>query len=584
RFIVGADLGSGRDADINSRTDMQDLSLKREDVGSIQNAVNLGWTPIVKIPNITGGSYAEPIALTNIQDKILFVYSNGSYNLYSRTSTDGINWSNPTEVTAADPGSYIALANFRDKAALVYSEINSNNLYHRTSTDGINWSNPTEIAAPFEPLYVALTNIQNKALLVYSNGANNLYSRTSTDGINWTEAALITNGQLYSIALANFQDKALLVYSNENTNLYSCTSTDGINWTNPTEIVSASEPFCAALTNFQDTAVLVYGDHDSHNLYSRTSTDGINWTDSVEILNTKNTSCVTVTTFQGRIILVNAVEYNYKIIDLYCSTYKNSAPINASLNFIINSSPANQFLVGAIVMWGGLSDNIPEGWLLCNGDTKLQSQYQDLFNVIQYNFGDQSVCPDGQFFVPDLRGRFIRGVDLGSGRDPNISSRTDMQDLSLAKVDVGSIQLSAATGETPINAALNFIINNSSTNQYPLGAIIIWGGTRYSIPEGWLLCGGNTTLSKVTYSDLYKVIQYNFGDQSVCPDGQFFVPDLRGRFIRGVDLGSGRDPNISSRTDMEDLSLPKSDVGSIQPSAATGETPINAALNFIIKY
>ncbi|MDX2050693.1 MAG: phage tail protein, partial [Rickettsiaceae bacterium] len=110
----------------------------------------------------------------------------------------------------------------------------------------------------------------------------------------------------------------------------------------------------------------------------------------------------------------------------------------------------SQFPAGTIIMWGGLSGDIPEGWLFCNGDTKLQSQYQNLFKTAKYNFGNSSKIPKGSFFVPDLRGRFIVGADLGSGRDADINSRTDMQDLSLKREDVGSIQNAVNLGWTPI--------------------------------------------------------------------------------------------------------------------------------------
>jgi microcystin-dependent protein len=95
-------------------------------------------------------------------------------------------------------------------------------------------------------------------------------------------------------------------------------------------------------------------------------------------------------------------------------------------------------MAGMIMMWGGLSDQVPDGWLICDGSTVSQTQYPDLYTAVQDNFGKNP--PDGEFYLPDLRGRFVRGVDDGADRDPDINSRTDMQDPSAFSTTVGSVQ------------------------------------------------------------------------------------------------------------------------------------------------
>lgn len=93
---------------------------------------------------------------------------------------------------------------------------------------------------------------------------------------------------------------------------------------------------------------------------------------------------------------------------------------------------------GTIMMWGGSLTNIPAGWLHCDGTLLSQSVYSNLFRAIQFNFGANP--PQGQFYLPDLRGRFIRGVDDGAGRDPDENTRTDMQTPTILSSGVGSIQ------------------------------------------------------------------------------------------------------------------------------------------------
>jgi microcystin-dependent protein len=94
---------------------------------------------------------------------------------------------------------------------------------------------------------------------------------------------------------------------------------------------------------------------------------------------------------------------------------------------------------GMISMWGGAVDNIPAGWLLCNGAVINQIDYPDLYKAIGLSFGQQPPEND-TFYLPDLRGRFIRGVDDSAGRDPDVSSRTDMQNDNIPSETVGSIQ------------------------------------------------------------------------------------------------------------------------------------------------
>jgi microcystin-dependent protein len=59
---------------------------------------------------------------------------------------------------------------------------------------------------------------------------------------------------------------------------------------------------------------------------------------------------------------------------------------------------------------------VPEGWLLCNGDSILKNIYLNLYNAIGYTYGGSG----DNFNVPDIRGR----VSLGTGTGAGLSSRT----------------------------------------------------------------------------------------------------------------------------------------------------------------
>lgn len=77
----------------------------------------------------------------------------------------------------------------------------------------------------------------------------------------------------------------------------------------------------------------------------------------------------------------------------------------------------------------------------------------------------------------------------------------------------------------------------------PTGAVIMFVGT--TAPSGYLMCDGSA-VSRTTYSNLFGVIStaYGVGDGTTT----FNLPDARGNFFRGVNAGSGRDPDASSRT------------------------------------
>lgn len=83
----------------------------------------------------------------------------------------------------------------------------------------------------------------------------------------------------------------------------------------------------------------------------------------------------------------------------------------------------------------------------------------------------------------------------------------------------------------------------AASDGLPVGTIIAWGGTSSSVPAGWMLCNGKA-LSKSTYPELFAAIGTAWGSKG----DRFNLPDLRGRFLRGDDAGTGRDPDVKKRT------------------------------------
>jgi hypothetical protein len=75
---------------------------------------------------------------------------------------------------------------------------------------------------------------------------------------------------------------------------------------------------------------------------------------------------------------------------------------------------------GFVVAFAG--SKIPDGWELCDGRSvsKDDPKYKDLFEAIGAIHGGDA---NPMFQLPDYRGRFLRGVDGGAGRDPEAADR-----------------------------------------------------------------------------------------------------------------------------------------------------------------
>lgn len=76
--------------------------------------------------------------------------------------------------------------------------------------------------------------------------------------------------------------------------------------------------------------------------------------------------------------------------------------------------------VGSIQAYAG--DKIPDGWKFCDGAELDQSAYPKLFNAIGKAWGGSGT----KFRLPDLRGRFLRGVSGTNNADPDKDSRTSL--------------------------------------------------------------------------------------------------------------------------------------------------------------
>lgn len=110
----------------------------------------------------------------------------------------------------------------------------------------------------------------------------------------------------------------------------------------------------------------------------------------------------------------------------------------------------------------------------------------------------------------------------------------------------------------------NIYYNNEKSGTIPIGSIIAL--VSLSSPSNFLLCDGSS-ISRTTYSDLFTSLT-NGTNTSPCygyeTSTHFNLPDLRGKFIRGVDSGAGVDISATSRAAQGTNGNTGDTIGSVQ--------------------
>lgn len=128
---------------------------------------------------------------------------------------------------------------------------------------------------------------------------------------------------------------------------------------------------------------------------------------------------------------------------------------------------APTFPPGAMIAFAG--PLAPDGWWLCDGKAVSSADYPDLFNAIGSSWGDGGDGTGPLFNIPDLRGLFPRGVDAGSKRDPEASSRKPITQGGNMGDRVGSVQ---EAGTAPPKARFVGLVSSSKRLQPGTGIVV----------------------------------------------------------------------------------------------------------------
>ncbi len=119
--------------------------------------------------------------------------------------------------------------------------------------------------------------------------------------------------------------------------------------------------------------------------------------------------------------------------------------------------------------------------------------------------------------------------------------------------------------------ALNARKADSAINGVPPGTIVAFGGDTAHVPDGWLLCDGQSlSTSEVKYKSLYAAIGTNWGSTST---GFFSLPYTWGLFLRGCTNGHpSSDPDAKNRTQVQTNGNTGDKVGSFQLDSYASHT------------
>jgi hypothetical protein len=170
-----------------------------------------------------------------------------------------------------------------------------------------------------------------------------------------------------------------------------------------------------------------------------------------------------------------AVHYWLKVEIKEGSNYRElSYTALASVPYAEVANNVSMMPAGSIIPFGGSKENIPDGWLLCDGADVSRSQYANLYATIGtvWGYGDNATT----FNLPDLRGVFLRGVSEDSEKDADAETRAPLKDGGNGGNNVGSYQDDAIRNITGRwgHAQMHGIVQSGALKAISVGDTSSW--------------------------------------------------------------------------------------------------------------
>lgn len=228
----------------------------------------------------------------------------GNGDIWVKSSSDGINWNNPVQVTInesgdaypcmiQDSGGTYRLAWASDRTGTLDMQI-----WMSKSSDGLNWDEPYQAASlPFLNFCPSLIEDSGGTYwLTWSNFNLStfelfIFISSSSDCISWSTPAIVPTSSIANMAPSLIQDdKGMyrIVYSsylNDAFELCMSSSNDGNNWNTPAQITNdgVHKWFPSLIQNVQGGFDIAF--NESEEVWRISSLDGISWSAKEQVTN-----------------------------------------------------------------------------------------------------------------------------------------------------------------------------------------------------------------------------------------------------------------------------------------------------------
>jgi hypothetical protein len=242
------------------------------------------------------------IPMASLNGRLYQSHRGNDNNIYTRSSTDGINWTNWNNNGGGATLNAPSLAAFNGRLYQSHRGYD-NNIYTRSSSDGVNWSGWDQSGGATQSA-PTLAAVNGRLYQSHRGFDNNIHTRSSTDGVNWSGWVQSGGGTPTAPTLAAYNGRLYQSHRGFDGNkMYTRSSTDGMNWTGWAESGGAT-PSYPTMAEFNGRLYQTHRGYDSNLIYTRSSTDGVNWTGWTSI-NRSTPTAASMTAFNGRLYLTH---------------------------------------------------------------------------------------------------------------------------------------------------------------------------------------------------------------------------------------------------------------------------------------
>lgn len=333
-----------------------------------------------------------------------FKANDGTNNLYSITSADGINWSKQTQVGTNQTPAPPAIGVFNKVIYCAFKANNStNDLYITSSTDGIRWSDISQVGQ-YQSAYAPALCAWRGGLycaFVANDGTNDILLTSSPDGNKWSVLSRIGNNQSPDgVSLCVFNNALYCAFrANDVTNnLYITNTTDGVNWSTIALIGNNQSPASPSLCTIGINLCCAFMSNDGTNkLYITSSADGLRWSPITQMGNNTTSAGPALATFSDKEIAC-LFKANDSTNELYQVNSREADWMQQNINTLGSRTLGNICIPGShdSGMTGCVNPTI--GARLCNVQTQTRGVLGQLQNGARY-FDIRPTISSGKYYT-----------------------------------------------------------------------------------------------------------------------------------------------------------------------------------------